>query len=122
MCNKVKKVRMATMKPTNDDQSNVAIATDVTVSGSSSGTGKSKTNLILTGTPSALRSTNGNNKMTTLQGNTNRGSAATKGANGAVTEVNKAKTGKEMIVTGTIGRDSNKPGVTKSRKGITWNQ
>ena len=113
---------MATMKPTNDAKSNVAIATDVTVSGSNGATGKSKTNLMLTGKQSALHSTNVNKKMTTLPGNTNRGSAATKAVNGAVTEVNKAKTGKEMIATGTIGRDSKKSGVTKSREEITWNQ
>merc|ERR1712212_1187951 len=57
-CHRVKKVRMATMKPTNDAESNVAIETGVTVSGSNGGTGKTKTNLMLTGNPSALRSTN----------------------------------------------------------------
>ena len=89
---------MATMKPTNDAKSNVAIATHVTVPGSNGGTSKSKTNLMLTGTPSAMRSTNVNKKKTTLKGNTNRVSAATKATNRAVTKVNKGTTGKEMIL------------------------
>merc|ERR1712136_371436 len=97
-CHRVKKVRIATMKPTNDAISNVAVATDVTVSGSNGGTGNSKTNLMLTATPSALHSTNVDKKMTTLNGNTNRGSAATEAKNGAVTQENKGKTGKEMIL------------------------
>ena len=113
---------MATMTPTNNAKLNGAIVTDVTVAGSNGGTGKSITNRMLSGTPSSLHSTNDDKKMTTLQGNTNRGSVATEAAKGAVTEVNKGKTGTEIIVTGTIGWDSNKSGVTKSPGEIKRNK